>query len=152
VAIYTANDQRALVATTTKSLILLIPVVKIMLVHVDISMDASAAAAGVRFDLYRVTSLGSAAGTNFTPVKYHPSDSASALTTTNCRVNLTVEPSSVEIIESWYVQPFGGLLPLDAVFDREIVGPPGGAGLGLRYVNPGGGSTANVAVGLSWAE
>lgn len=151
-AIFTAYDQRALAANTTKSLILLIPAVKIVLTHVDISMDASAAAAGVRFDLYRVTTLGSPSGSNFTPVKTHPGDSASGLTTTNCRVNLTAEPTTVEVIQSWYVQPFGGLLPLDAVLDREIVGPASGSGIGLRYVNPVGGSTANVAVGLFWAE
>jgi hypothetical protein len=149
VAIYTQYDQRALVASTTKSLLLINPVPKIILTHIDISMDGSAAAQGVRFDLYRVVTIGSAAGTTVTPVKTVPGDSAATATVLN---NLTVEPTTVEVIQSWYVQPFGGLLPLDAVLDREIVAPAGGARVGLRYVNPGGGSTANVAVGLFWAE
>ena len=150
-AIYSASVQgTSLVANTTASLILLAPVSKILLTHVDISLDANAAAAGVRFDLYRVVTLGSAAGTTFTPVLNNPSDSASA---TGALTNLTTEPTTVQIIQSWYIQPFGGLLPLDAVLDHEIVTPPSSpARIGLRYVNPTGGATCHVAAGLFWSE
>lgn len=148
-AIYTVNYQGALAANTTKSLLLLNPVPKIALTHIDISLDGNAAAAGVRFDLYRVTTLGSPTGTTGTQIKTYASDASSTVTSL---VNLTAEPSAVEVIQSWYVQPFGGLLPLDAVLDHEIVAPAAGARLGLRYVNPAGGATCNVQVGLFWNE
>jgi hypothetical protein len=148
-AIYTVNNQGALVANTTKSLILLNPVAKLSLTHIDISMDGSAAAAGVRFDLYRVTTLGSAAGTTATVIKTYASDSASAVTGLTA---LTTEPTAVEVVQSWYVQPFGGLLPLDAVLDHEVVAPAAGSRIGLRYVNPSGGATCNYQVGLFWSE
>ena len=148
-AIYTVNANGALVANTTKSMILLNPVAKLLITHLDVSFDESAAAKGVRVDLYRVTTLGSAAGTSQTPKKFYEPDGASAVTTL---VNLTTEPTAVDVIQSWYVQPFGGLLPLDAVLDHEVGAAAGGARLGLRWVNPSGGSTCNYQAGLAWSE
>ena len=49
-AIYTVIAQGALVANTTKSLILLNPVPKVLLTHLDVSIDGSASAKGVRID------------------------------------------------------------------------------------------------------
>ena len=149
-AIYTAYASAALVATSTKSIILLNPVsTKMTLTHIDISMDGNAAAAGVAFELYRVTTLGSAAGTAFTPRKTFDGDGAATVT---ALTNLTVEPTTVDPLQSWFLQPFGGCLPLDAVLDREFSAPAAGARLGIRYVNPTGGTTCNYRVGLFWSE
>lgn len=148
-AIYTINAQGALTANATKSLLLLNPVPKVLLTHLDVSIDGSASAKGVRFDLYRVTTLGSAAGTSQTPKKAYEPDGASAAT---ALINLSTEPTAVDVLQSWYLQPFGGVLIVDAVLDHEIGAAAAGARLGLRYVNPAGGSTDNYQVGLFWSE
>lgn len=148
-AIYTVIAQGTLVANTTKSLILLNPVPKVLLTHLDVSIDGSASAKGVRIDLYRVTTLGSAAGTSQTPKKAYEPDGASTAT---ALVNLTTEPTAVDVLQSWYLQPFGGVLILDSVLDHEVGAAAGGARLGLRYVNPSGGSVDNITANLWWAE
>ncbi|MFI1535565.1 hypothetical protein [Streptomyces anandii] len=119
-------------ASSTKSLILLAPGSPgLRLTEVGVSMDGSAAAQGVQIDLYRVATLGSPAGSSATPAKLTdenaPSASASALTA------LTTEPTSVTILRSWMVAPFGGLFGMQEVLDREVGAASSGARIGLRY-------------------
>ena len=61
-----SSGKITLTASATKSLWLLEPSTtsNIRITGISISMDASSAAAGVQMDLYRVNSLGSAAGTS----------------------------------------------------------------------------------------
>jgi hypothetical protein len=57
---------------------------------------------------------------------------------------LTAEPSAIEIIRTWYVQPFGGLVMVQFPLGREPRGV-GGSGnrIGLR-VTTATGSTPNA--------
>jgi len=54
-------------------------------------------------DLYRVAVLGTATGTAFTPVPVNCPDGRPALST--AVVNLTTEPTSVNVIKTWTLKP-----------------------------------------------
>ncbi|MEU5596681.1 hypothetical protein [Streptomyces sp. NPDC020298] len=119
-------------ASATKSLILIAPGSPgLRLTELGVSLDGSAAATGVQIDLYRVATLGSPAGSSGTLAKLTdenlPSASASALTA------LTTEPTSVTILRSWMVAPFGGMFGMQEVLDREVGAASSGARIGLRY-------------------
>ena len=118
---YTVNSGAvALSASATKSLILLNPTVTYILTELGISFDAAAAVAAVTVDLYRTTTLGSPAGTTATYVKENTqADSASSNATASSLVALSAEPTAVEILRSWYMQPFGGLVILQCPLGRE---------------------------------
>lgn len=125
------TGKLTLTAAATKSLWLLDPVTnKAAVFQVDVSLDASALAAGVQFDLYRVTSLGTPAGTTTTPLQLNPTDPTP---TTTALTALTTEPTTVEVLASWYVQPVGGILPLQLPLGREVILAGAGARVGLRY-------------------
>lgn len=118
---YTVNSGAiALSASATKSLILLNPTISYVVTELGISFNAAAATAAVTVDLYRTTTLGSPAGTTATFVKENMgADTASSNATASSLVNLTTEPTTVEIIRSFYVQPFGGLVVLQFPLGRE---------------------------------
>ncbi|MER8030726.1 hypothetical protein ABTZ78_17405 [Streptomyces bauhiniae] len=142
---YTATTAKVtLTASATKSLILLAPGTPgLRLTELGVSFDGSTAAQGVQVDLYRVATLGSPTGTNTTPAKLTdenaPAASASALTA------LTAEPTAVTVLRSWMVAPFGGLLALQEVLDREVGAASSGARLGLRYTTAAGVTPGCVA-------
>jgi hypothetical protein len=125
----------ALTTAATKSLWLLDPVTnKITIFEMDVSMDAVTPLQAVRFDLYRATSLGTPAGTSTTPALIDPGDDQASTTTT--LTNLTTEPTTATVLCSWYVQPCGGLLPLQLPLGREVTVPAGATTtgrIGLRY-------------------
>ena len=128
----------ALTAATTKSLWLLNPVGDFFLIaQFGVSMDASAAAAGVGFELYRVTTIGSAAGTTYVPVKVNRQGDAAAAGSTAV-APVTTEPTAVEIIAEWFLQPFGGLFDIQYPLGREPLGAAAGQRIGLRYTTPTG--------------
>jgi hypothetical protein len=133
-----------LTSAATKSLILLAPGTPgLRLTELGVSCDGSTAAQGVQIDLYRVATLGSPAGSSATPAKLTddnaPAASATALTA------LSAEPTSVTILRSWMVAPFGGLLALQEVLDREVGAITSGARLGLRYTTASGVTPGCVA-------
>lgn len=131
-----ANSPITLTAAATKSLWLLNPVGDFfLLAQLGVSLDASAAAAGVRFELYRVTTIGTPTGTAATPVRVNRSTEAAASATT-ALTELTAEPTAVEVMAEWYLQPFGGLLDLQYPLGREPLSPAAGARMGLRYITP----------------
>lgn len=122
-------------SASTKSLILLAPTPKCTLRKITISLDGSAAAAAVEFDLYRVVTLGSPTGTSTTPLLADPSTQAagsSALTA------LTAEPTTVSVLDAEYVQPLGGLLADWQPFGAEVIAAASGSRVGLRYVTASG--------------
>lgn len=124
----------ALTAAATKSLLLINPAADGgRLTEVGISLDAAAAVAGVGFELYRVVTIGSPAGTTGTLVKAHPSAAAAGSTFLH---TLTTEPTTVEILRDWFLQPFGGLIVAQFPLGRELDTLPAGARIGLRYVTP----------------
>ncbi|MEK6443646.1 hypothetical protein [Pseudonocardia sp. T1-2H] len=137
---YTVNSGSiALSASATKSLILLNPTITFCVTEVGISFDSSASSAAVTVDLYRTTTLGAPAGTTATFVKENANaDSSSSNATASSLVNLSAEPTAVEVIRSFFVQPFGGLVVLQFPLGRE----PQMTGtttqrLGLRVTTPG---------------
>lgn len=132
-ALYTVSTGKVtLTAAATKSLILLAPGanVRVKLRAVTISLDASAAAAGVQFDLCRATTLGSPTGTTGTVVLTDEQDSAAQSTALTA---LTAEPTTYAIIDSIYLQPLGGAYKDWFPYGAEVATKQGGQRIGLRY-------------------
>jgi hypothetical protein len=137
VALYgTRTGSTALTASATKSLWLLNPASDFfLLAQFGISLDASAASAGVGVELYRTTTLGTPAGTAATITKVNRIGDAAAATTTGLTV-LTTEPTAVEVLADWFIQPFGGLFDVQYPLQREPLSAAAGQRIGLRYVTP----------------
>lgn len=140
----------ALSASATKSLWLLNPAtVDFCLTELSISFDPAAASVAPRVDLYRVTTIGSPTGTTAVFVKVNNPDGAAAVSTG--LTALTAEPTTVEIIKSWFVQPAGGLFVLQHPLGREPVGAKtNGNRIGLRVVTPA--SVTPNAIGYAEIE
>jgi hypothetical protein len=128
----------ALSAATTKSLWMLNPVTDYFLVaQFGISFDAAAATAGIGCELYRVVTIGSAAGTAYTPVKVNRVADTGAASTAASSV-VTTEPTTVEVLAEWFMQPFGGLYDIQYPLLREPLASAAGQRIGLRYITPAG--------------
>lgn len=140
----------ALTASATKSLILLNPVTaKAKLTAWKISLDGSALAQGLKFEPYRVVTLGSAAGTTGT---INNTDVSDQTPTTTALTALTVEPTTVTVLDGFVLQQVGGLYVLQGPLGREeIIMAPAGARVGIRAVAPAGIST-NVEVTAYFEE
>lgn len=136
-----------LTAASTKSLILLNPGSReITLTEFAVSFDGSAAAASIGLEIYRVTTVGSPAGTTGVAVSSFqgmPVALASGL------VNLTTEPTTVEVMKEWFLTPFGGTLHIQSPLGREVINTT--SRLGLRYVTPTGVSP-NARAFFEWEE
>lgn len=134
-----STSASAVVLTTaaTKSLILLNPAVDgFRIIQVSISLDnVITDAEPVDFDLYRTVTLGTPAGTTGTQVKYDPSFATAGTTSLT---SLTTEPTSVEILDSWYVSPHSGLLVIQYPLGREPKASAAGSRIGLRYTTASG--------------
>lgn len=127
----------ACTTASTKSMWLLNPATDgEKLSRFGVSFDGSAAAQGIGVELYIVVTIGSAAGTSFTPTKY--SDPNSAAATLTALINLSVEPTTVTVLEEFMVTPFGGLLVIDNPLGREAMAAAAGARWGLRYTTASG--------------
>lgn len=125
-----------LTANATKSLILVNPAVVTFKVRsIEISLDAAAAAAAVQFDLYRVTTIGTPAGT--TGVEWAADERDVAAQSTSLTA-LSTEPTAVSVGPSFYVQPLGGWQVYPFPFGAEVIGKGVGSRLGVRYVTPAG--------------
>ncbi|MEU6513632.1 hypothetical protein [Streptomyces sp. NPDC046978] len=139
-----------LTASATKSLILIAPGSPgLRLSELSVSFDGSTSAQGVQIDLYRVATLGSPAGTSSTPAKLTDENLASA--SASALTALTTEPTSVTILRSWMVAPYGGLFGMQEVLDREVGAASSGARLGLRYTTAAGVTPGGVAY-MSFVE
>jgi hypothetical protein len=124
----------ALSASATKSLWLIQPAtVDVVLTEISISFNSSSAVTAPQVDLYRTTTVGSPTGTGGTFVRVNDPDGPAA--TSSALVNLSAEPTTVEILKSWFVQPAGGLFAIQYPLGREPVGAKTNAGrLGLRVI------------------
>lgn len=145
-----ASGAVALSASATKSLVLLNPVTnKARITAVKISMDGSAAAQGIRYETYRVTTVGSAAGTTGTVNQCDTSDQAA---TTTALTALTVEPTTIVVLDPVLLQQIGGLYVLQGPLGREEdVLAPAGSRWGIHAVTPSGIST-NVSCTVYFEE
>jgi hypothetical protein len=140
----------ALSASATKSLILLNPVTyPTDLYELGISFDGSAAATGVAVELYRVTTIGSPAGTTGTVVKVEPGSAPTTAAT--ALTALSAEPTTVEVLQEWYVTPFGGLFVVQFPLGREPRGIATDKRLGIRAITPTG-VTPNCRAYFVWEE
>jgi hypothetical protein len=137
----------ALAGAATKSLILLNPGSReITLTEFAVSFDGSSAAASVGLEIYRVTTVGSPAGTTGTAVSTFeglPAALSTGLTA------LTTEPTTVAVLKEWYLTPFGGTLHIQSPLGREVINTT--SRLGLRYVSPTGVSP-NARAFFEWEE
>ena len=137
----------ALTAASTKSLILLNPVSsEVTLTEFAVSFDGSVAAASVGLEIYRVTTLGSPAGTTGTVVQTFQGLPAAATTGLTA---LTTEPTTVEVMKEWFLTPFGGTLHIQSPLGREVINTT--SRLGLRYITPTGVSP-NARAFFEWEE
>lgn len=139
-----------LTASATKSLILLAPgALGFRGSELSVSFDGSTAATGVQIDLYRVATIGSAAGGAATPAKLTDENGPAALT--SALTALTTEPTTVTILRSWMVAPYGGLFGMQEVLDREVNAGSSGARIGLRYTT-GASVTPGCVAYMSFVE
>lgn len=129
-----STGKVTLSSNSTKSLILMNPVTnEAKWYQVDVSMDASAVITGVEFDIYKVTTLGSPAGTSTTPQNTNPTQQAA---TTTALTALSSEPTTVQVIPAYFVQPVAGLFVCQFPLGREMTLAAAGARWGVRYVTP----------------
>lgn len=132
----TRTGSVALTASATKSLWLLSPAGDFFVIaQMAVSFDASAASAGVGIELYRTTTVGSPAGTTATFTKVNRVGDAATPTTTGLTA-LSTEPTAVEVLADWFIQPFGGLFDVQYPLQREPLASAAGQRFGLRYVTP----------------
>ena len=138
-AVYgTRTGAVTLTAAATKSLWLLNPAGDFCLVaQMGMSLRAAAVSDTVAFELYRTTTVGSPAGTTAVFTKVSRVADAAAPTTTGL-VNLSTEPTAVEVLADWELQPLGGLLDLQYPLMREAMASAAGQRVGLRYTTPAG--------------
>jgi hypothetical protein len=138
VALYGARTSGSITlsASATKSLWLLNPATDFfVLAQFAVSFNASASSSTVAVELYRTTTLGSPTGTTATFAKVNRVGDAAAPTTTGL-VNLTAEPTAVEVLADWEIQPFGGVLDIQYPMQREPIAASAGQRIGLRCTTP----------------
>lgn len=136
-ALYTIlSGAVALSAVATKSLWLLNPVTKkLKVVEIGVSFDGASPAAGIGCVLYRVTTLGTPAGTSLTPRLFDPDEAAA---TTTALINLTTEPTTKETLNHFFVSPYSGLAVVQYPLGREPIADAAGNRIGLHVVTPAG--------------
>lgn len=133
----------ALAAAGVKSLVLLNPVShRGVITELWVSCAAISDQVGTAVELYRTVTLGSPAGTTGTVVKDSIEDASASLWTG--LVNLTTEPTSVEVLRASYISTIKGVLVVLFPLGREPVGAADGARLGLRLINDGAGAMTAV--------
>src|SRR5262245_46756197 len=128
----------ALAANSTKSVILIPPASSSYFSITEVGvmvLDTSATLAAVVWELYAVTSLGSPAGTSFTPVLIQRG-TGSVAQTGSTLINLSAEATTVEVMKEFATDPKSGLVVIQYPLGREPQSFSGTSNrLGLRYVN-----------------
>jgi hypothetical protein len=141
----------ALTAATTQSLWLLNPANdSSTIAELSVSFNGSSVAQAIEVDLYRVNSLGSAAGTAAVVNQWTDTTTASSGENTALTA-LTVEPTSVFVLSQWYVSPFSGLLVIQYPLGREPGTQFSGSRVGLRCITPAGVSPSALSY-VIWQE
>lgn len=126
----------ALSASATKTLWLLNPVTDFFVIaQMAVSFNASASSATVAVELYRTTTLGSPAGSTAVITKVNRVSDAATATTTGLTA-LSVEPTAVEVLADWEIQPFGGVIDLQYPLTREPLASAAGQRIGIRCTTP----------------
>ena len=130
-----------LTAGTTQTIWMLSPVTNpLTIVEWGISFNASVSALPIQVDLYTAASVGTSAGSS---ASVRALGSTTTTATSTARVNFTVEPNPTtkQLVQSWYVQSFGGVLDIQYPLGREN-GAIGGSTttdqIGLQVTSPAG--------------
>lgn len=141
----------AITSSATKSIWLLNPVTnQFNIFEFGVGFDSSTSNQGIRVDLYTVVTIGSAAGTAGIVNKMGTTTNAA---TTTGLVQLTVEPTTVTVWNSWIVNPASGELVIQYPLGREMAGiGAGSARIGLRYSNPNATFTPNCTSYCNFEE
>jgi hypothetical protein len=151
--LYSVNSGAvSLSGGATKSLWLLDPVTApFSIVEFGVSFNASVSTVPVEVDLYIAASVGSAAGTS---ASVYALGSTTVSATTTALSSLSTEPSTKYLVQSWYVQPFGGILDIQYPLGREGMSAIGGSTttdrIGLQVTTPSG--VAPSAISYVWFE
>lgn len=128
------TGETTLTESATKSLILLAPGAReVKLRQIDISVAAKEAIEEVRFEIYRVETIGAPAGTAATPQLANETDGAALAAALTL---LTTEPTAVKVLASYLLQPLGGVISIPFPYGAEICSKASGARIGLRYITP----------------
>ncbi len=120
------NGQTGLAAGVTQTVWMLNPVTApFAIVEFGVSFNASVSAIPVQIDLYIAASVGAAAGSS---ASVRSLGSTTVAATTTAIANLTVEPNPTtkQLVQSWYIQPFGGALDVQYPLGREGLSAIGG--------------------------
>ena len=137
-----------LTANSTKTMILLNPAsAPITLVEFGISLDnVTTNAEPILVEAYRTTAVGSPAGAAASLVAL---DEAWESSLNNALTALTVEPTTVNVVGGWYVQPNSGLFVIQWPLGRELVrAKAAGNRIGLRYTTVAGVTPKAVAYSI----
>ena len=139
-------------AGSTQSVWLLDPVTNpFTIVEFGVSFQASVSSVPIQVNLYIAASVGSAAGIG---ASVRALGSTTVAATTTAIASLSVEPATKYLIQSWYVQPFGGILDIQFPLGREGLSAIGGNTttdrIGLQCVTPAGVNPS--AVSYVWFE
>lgn len=125
------NGAFTLTGGSTQTVWLLNPVTNpFSIVEFGISFSASVSSAPIQVDLYLAASVGSASGGSGS---VRAMGSTTTAATTTAGVNFTTEPPTKNILQSWYVQPFGGIIDVQYPLGREGLSAVGGATTNGRY-------------------
>lgn len=132
------TGEAACASAATKSMWLIAPGANVgfCLTEISVGFNGSSAAQAVKVELYRTTTVGSPAGTTGTAVKR--SDEQADTVQSSSLVNLSAEPTAVEILRAWEVAPNGGQLVVQFPLGREPRAKAGGGRIGLRYTTASG--------------
>lgn len=135
-------------ASSTKSCWLLDPVADgFTIVEFSVSGNLGALSVPVQVDLYIATTLGSPTGTSTTPYALNPL-SVGITADTTALTALTAEPTTKQLIASWYAQPIDKMIDKQYPLQREITQLGAGLRVGLQVVTPSG--VAPTLVGHVW--
>jgi hypothetical protein len=135
---YEVSSNKALTANATQTLLQLAPSANtpFAIDTLYVSMDSSAAATAVRFQLVTQTTAGTGAVSPPTPTKKDPNvNRAATVTVTH---NHSAEPTLGVIIKDFYLQPFGGIAHIAYPIGKEMKALEGGDRLALRCITPTG--------------
>lgn len=154
--LYAVNNTPGvlLTANATTTIWMLSPVTNpYSIVEFGVSFNASVSSVPIQVDLYVAASVGSSAGSSAS-VRFLGSTTTAA--TTTARQNFTAEPNPTtkQLIQSWFVQPFGGVLDIQYPLGREGLSAIGGNTttdqIALQCVTPAG--VAPWALSYVWFE
>lgn len=149
-SIYVARATATLSASTTRTIVQILAGTQPLRVkELGVSFDGTdASLTPIQVDLVRQTSGGTASATSQVPLEQQEIGPTS-LTTYRAGFSST-EPTTTDVIRSWYVTPAGGLLVMQfPLGDEPVVGSAGR--LAIRCIT-GSGTTPNVAAYIVFDE